>query len=231
MENHILYNPAADLEVPTPPRQLPKVLLSFAEVEQVLNQPDVTTPMGMRNRAMLETLYSTGIRRSELAHLSLFDVDTGRATLMVRKGKGGKDRLLPPGARAARWIDRYRDEVRPLLIREPDPGTLLVADYGEPFARNRLSDMVKRYLRPAGIEHGACHAFRHAMATHMLDNGADIRFIQVMLGHSELTTTEIYTQVSITKLQEIHARTHPARLTRDDAIARDDHDVHDADPP
>ena len=232
IENHILYNPAADLEVPTPPRQLPKVLLSVADVEHVLNQPDVTTPMGLRHRAMLETLYSTGIRRSELAQLTLFDVDTTRGTLMVRQGKGRKDRLLPLGARACRWIDRYRDEVRPLLIREPDPGTLFVTDYGEPFARNRLSDMVKRYLRLAGIAHGACHAFRHAMATHMLDNGADIRFIQVMLGHSELSTTEIYTQVSITKLKEIHTRTHPAKLTRDDDTASaEDRAVRSADPP
>lgn len=215
VENHILYNPAADLTVPSPPRQLPKVLLTVAQVEHVLNQPDVATPMGLRNRAMLETLYSTGIRRSELARLGLYEVDTERGTLMVRQGKGRKDRLLPIGERACRWIDRYRAEVRPLLIREPDPATLFVTDYGEPFERNRLSDMVKRYMRLASIEHGACHAFRHAMATHMLENGADIRFIQVMLGHSELTTTEIYTQVSIAKLKEIHTRTHPAKMTRE----------------
>ena len=231
VENHLLYNPAADLTVPTPPRQLPKVLLSVADVEHILNQPDVTTPMGLRNRAMLETLYSTGVRRSELAQLTLYDVDTARGTLMVRQGKGRKDRLLPLGARAGRWLDRYRDEVRPLLLREPDPGTLFVTDYGEPFARNRLSDMVKRYLRLAGIEHGACHVFRHAMATHMLDNGADIRFIQVMLGHSELSTTEIYTQVSITKLKEIHTRTHPARLPRDDDAPTVDHDDGRSDTP
>ena len=214
VENHILYNPAADLEVPHPPRQLPKVLPSVRDVEEVLNQPDGETPMGIRNRAILETLYSTGIRRIELVRLKRVEVDTERGTLMVRQGKGAKDRLLPIGERACRWIDKYLVEVRPLLILEPDHGVLFVTDYGEPFEKNRLGDMVKRYLRLAGIEHDACHVFRHAMATHMLENGADIRYIQVMLGHAELSTTEIYTQVSIVKLKEIHAATHPARLQR-----------------
>jgi integrase/recombinase XerD len=214
VENHLLYNPAADLEVPRTPRQLPKVLLTVAQVEEVLAQPDIETPMGLRNRAMLETLYSTGIRRLELARLTLYDVDTERGTLMVRQGKGRKDRLVPIGERACRWIDRYLADVRPLLILEPDHGTLFVTDYGEPFEKNRLGDMVKRYMRLAGFEHGACHAFRHAMATHMLEGGCDIRYIQAMLGHSELSTTEIYTQVSIGKLKEIHAATHPARLAR-----------------
>ena len=214
VENHLLYNPAADLEVPRTPRQLPKVLLSIADVEQVLVQPDVETPMGLRNRAMLETLYSTGIRRLELARLKLYDVDTERGTLMVRQGKGRKDRLVPIGERACRWIDRYLAEVRPVLVLEPDHGTLFVTDYGEAFEKNRLGAMVKRYMRLAGFEHGACHVFRHAMATHMLEGGCDIRYIQAMLGHSELSTTEIYTQVSIGKLKEIHAATHPARLGR-----------------
>jgi integrase/recombinase XerD len=214
VENHILYNPAADLEVPRVPRQLPKVLLSVADVEHVLAQPDVETPMGLRNRAMLETLYSTGIRRLELSRLKLYDVDTEHGTLMVRQGKGRKDRLVPLGERACRWIDRYLVEVRPQLIIEPDHGMLFVTDYGEPFEKNRLGDMVKRYMRLAGFENGACHAFRHAMATHMLEAGCDIRYIQAMLGHSELSTTEIYTQVSIGKLKEIHAATHPARLAR-----------------
>lgn len=214
VENHLLYNPAADLEVPRVPRQLPKVLLTVADVESVLAQPDIETPMGLRNRAMLETLYSTGIRRFELARLKLYDVDTERGTLMVRQGKGRKDRLIPLGERACRWVDRYLAEVRPQLILEPEHGALFVTDYGEPFEKNRLGDMVKRYMRLGGFEHGSCHAFRHAMATHMLEGGCDIRYIQAMLGHSELSTTEIYTQVSIGKLKEIHAATHPARLMR-----------------
>lgn len=214
VENHILYNPAADLTIPKLPRRLPKVLMTVEEVEHVLNQCDITTPMGIRNRAMLETLYSTGVRRIEVMALTLYDLDTNRHTLMVRQGKGKKDRLIPIGERACAWIDKYLTDVRPVLILAPDHGKLFVTDYGEPYEKNRLSDMVKRYMRLAGIEHGSCHAFRHAMATHMLEAGCDIRYIQAMLGHSELSTTEIYTQVSIGKLQQIHAATHPARLQR-----------------
>ena len=213
-ENHILYNPASDLVLPKPSRQLPKHLLSVAEIETILNQADIETLSGIRNRAILETLYSTGIRRSELIHLSLYDVDTERGTLMVRLGKGRRDRLIPIGARACAWVARYVQEVRPLLALNTDQRTLFLTDYGEPFEKNRLSDMVKRHMRYAGFKHGNCHAFRHAMATHMLENGADIRYIQAMLGHSELSTTQIYTHVAIGKLQAVHALTHPARLER-----------------
>lgn len=212
-ENHILHNPASELVLPKPPRQLPRHLLSVAEVETVLNQADIDTPSGIRNRAMLETLYSSGIRRAELAQLSLYDVDTERGTLMVRQGKGRKDRLIPLGARACAWIARYVQEVRPLLASTELPG-LFVTDYGEAFTNNRLSDMVKRHMRYAGFQHGGCHAFRHAMATHMLENGADIRYIQAILGHSELSTTQIYTHVAIGKLKAVHELTHPARLQR-----------------
>lgn len=216
-ENHILYNPASELELPKQPRQLPRHLLSVAQVESIITQPDLETPMGLRGRAILETLYSTGIRRSELIHLKLYDVDLERGSLMVRGGKGGKDRLVPIGERACAWMRRYLNEVRPLLMIEPDHGFLFVTDYGEAFEKNRLSDMVKKYVRHAGFASGSCHLFRHAMATHMLENGADIRYIQAMLGHSELSTTQIYTQVSIGKLKEIHAATHPARLERANA--------------
>lgn len=213
-ENHILYNPASELILPRTPRQLPKVLLSVQDVETVLNQPDIGTAWGLRDRTILETLYSTGIRRMELTRLTLYDVDLAAGTVMVRQGKGAKDRLIPVGARACAWIARYVEEVRPQLATRSDELALFLTDYGEPFEKNRLGDLVKRYMRHAGIPQGSCHAFRHACATHMLENGADIRFIQAMLGHSELSTTQIYTQVSIGKLKEIHAATHPARLER-----------------
>ena len=173
-ENHILHNPASDLVLPKPPRQLPKHLLSVAEIETVLNQADVSTPMGLRNRAILETLYSSGIRRAELVNLTLYDVDTARGTLMVRQGKGRKDRFIPLGARACAWIARYIEEVRPLLLSGADCRCLFVTDYGEAFEKNRLSDLVRRYMRLGGFQHGSCHVFRHAMATHMLENGADL---------------------------------------------------------
>ena len=213
-ENHILYNPASELVLPRSPRQLPKVLLSVADVEHVLNQPDIGTPWGLRDRALLETLYSTGIRRMELTRLTLYDIDLAQGTVMVRLGKGAKDRLIPIGGRACAWIRRYVEEVRPQLAIRSDELALFLTDYGEPFEKNRLSDLVRRYMRHAGQAQGSCHAFRHAMATHMLENGADIRFIQAMLGHSELSTTQIYTQVAIGALKAIHAATHPARLER-----------------
>lgn len=212
-EGHILSNPAADLDVPKPARQLPKHLMSIAEVETVINGTPVHTLSGIRDRAMLETLYSSGIRRSELIRLSLFHIDIERGTLMVRQGKGRKDRLVPLGARACAWLRRYLREVRPELIGV-DTAVLFLTDYGEAFEKNRLSDLVKGYMLAAGIPHGNCHAFRHAMATHMLEAGADIRYIQVMLGHSQLSTTEIYTHVAIGKLQAVHTLTHPARLER-----------------
>ncbi len=211
-ENHILYNPASELELPKQQRGLPKAVLSVEEVERILAAVDTDSPYGVRDRAMLETLYSTGVRRMELVNLQLYDIDAARQTLLVREGKGRKDRLLPLGDRALEWVERYRLEVRPGLARGADEGCLFLTDYGEPWRRGRLGDMVKKYLYHAGIDKpGACHLFRHAMATHMLDNGADIRFIQQMLGHSDLSTTQIYTQVSIEQLRAIHRATHPAK--------------------
>jgi integrase/recombinase XerD len=212
-EGHLLSNPAADLDVPKSARQLPKHLMSIAEVESVINGTPTHTLSGIRDRAILEVLYSSGIRRAELMRLKLFHVDTERGTLMVRQGKGRKDRLIPLGARACAWVRRYLREVRPELIGV-DTDVMFLTDYGEPLEKNRLSDLVKGYLLAAGIPHGNCHAFRHAMATHMLEAGADIRYIQVILGHSQLSTTEIYTHVAIDKLKAVHALTHPAKLER-----------------
>ncbi|MES9906724.1 MAG: site-specific tyrosine recombinase XerC [Sedimenticola sp.] len=210
-ENHILYNPASELELPKVHKRLPKAILSADEVERILNQTLLHGDLGIRDRAIIETIYSSGIRRMELVNLTLYDVDLKNGTLMVREGKGKRDRMVPLGQRACTWIERYRDEIRPGLVIEPDSGTLFLHETGEPLKKNRLTDLVKKHIGAAGIDKpGACHLFRHSMATLMLDNGADIRHIQVILGHSQLSTTEIYTQVSIRKLKEIHALTHPA---------------------
>jgi integrase/recombinase XerD len=212
---HILYNPASELVLPRKPMRLPVHVLSVADVEHLINQAKVSTAWGVRDRAILEVLYSTGIRRSELAALSVFDWDRPRGAVTVRQGKGGRDRVVPIGDRAAAWLGKYVDEVRPQLAREPDGGSLFITDYGEPFEKNRLGDLVRRYLDYAGVKApGSCHLLRHACATHMLENGADIRFIQALLGHADLSSTQIYTNVSILKLKEIHAATHPARLER-----------------
>lgn len=214
-QHHLLHNPAADLELPKKPKSLPKTILTVAQVESILNQADPATLLGIRNRAMMEVFYSTGIRRMELMHLKLYDVDTERGTLMVREGKGRKDRFIPIGARACAWVDKYLVEVRPEIVAGFDDQTLFLNDFGQPMDVRFLGDLMRRHVEAAGITTpGACHVFRHAMATHMLENGADIRFIQAMLGHANLETTQIYTQVSMTKLKEIHSATHPARLER-----------------
>jgi len=214
-QHWIAYNPASELDLPKLPQRLPRTILTVEEVEAVLAATSAAGDIGIRDRAMLETLYATGIRRMELANLSLYDVDTEQGALMVREGKGRRDRMVPIGARACRWIATYCDGVRPSLVTDPRDTTLFLADDGEPFHGDRLTPLVKRYLEAAGIRRpGACHLFRHTMATLMLENGADIRFIQAMLGHASLETTTVYTRVSLAKLREVYERTHPARATR-----------------
>jgi integrase/recombinase XerD len=211
--NHILYNPASELELPRMEKRLPKHVLTISEAEQVMMQTNVTDPLGIRDRAILETLYSTGMRRMELINLNLYDLDIDRGTIMIRQGKGKKDRMIPIGERAVAWIEKYKNETRPMLAYEPDEGVLFLTNNGEPFTSNRLTQLVRNYVNAAEIgKKGACHLFRHTMATLMLENGADIRFIQQMLGHADLSTTQIYTQVSIRQLKAIHEATHPARF-------------------
>lgn len=211
--NHLLYNPASELELPRLEKRLPKHILSHREAETILNQPDVSDPFGMRDRAILEVLYSTGLRRMEIAALKLHDLDADRGTLMVRLGKGKKDRMVPIGERAILWVEKYAEAVRPSLVGLIDDGTLFLTHHGEAFTPNRLTQLVRDYVKASEIgKGGACHLFRHTCATLMHENGADIRFIQQLLGHAELTTTQIYTQVAIRKLKEIHTATHPAKL-------------------
>lgn len=214
--NHMLYNPASELELPKLEHRLPKHVLTASEAEQVINLPNVADPLGLRDRAILETFYSTGIRRLELIALRLYDLDADRGTLSVRQGKGKKDRIIPIGERALGWIDRYLREVRPrLLVGDAAGDVLFLSNVGESLTAERVSDIVRDYIRAAELgKQGSCHLFRHTMATLMLENGADIRYIQAMLGHAKLETTQIYTQVSIRKLKEIHTATHPAKPKR-----------------
>lgn len=216
--NHILYNPASEIDLPRLEYRLPKVVLTAAEADLVINQADVNTTLGLRDRAILETFYSTGMRRKELAGLRVYDLDADRGTVMIRQGKGNKDRVVPIGERALAWIARYTQEVRPgLLVAGVSGDLLFLTELGEPFELERLTTLVGGYVTAADIgKKGSCHLFRHAMATLMLENGADIRFVQAMLGHARLDTTVIYTKVSIRKLKEIHSVTHPAMLRRPD---------------
>lgn len=218
-QNVLLSNPASELELPRLPKQLPRNVLSASEVEAVLAAADVTTTLGLRDRTMMEVLYSTGIRRLELVGLSVFDVDAERGTLMVRQGKGRKDRVVPIGERALAWVRKYVDEARGELVRSASDTTLFLSNLGDAFEPDRVTELVRDYVDAADLgKRGACHLFRHSMATLMLEHGADIRFIQEMLGHTDLSTTQLYTQVSIKHLKAIHAATHPgAALLRERA--------------
>jgi integrase/recombinase XerD len=211
-QRHILHNPASELELPRIEHRLPKTILTVAEMEQVLSQPNIHDSLGLRDRALMETLYSTGMRRLEVASLKLYDLDTERGTVTIRQGKGKRDRVIPIGDRAATWIEKYVSESRPQLVVEPDDHTVFLSNAGEPFCLDHLSDLVRTHVDGANIgKRGACHMFRHVCATLMHDNGADIRYIQQMLGHADLKTTQIYTQVSIRQLKSIHTATHPAK--------------------
>jgi integrase/recombinase XerD len=218
-QHHILANPASELELPQPPKRLPSRILSQAEVQAVLSEAEPATPGGVRDRALLELLYASGIRRSEAASLGVYDPDTVRGVLWVRHGKGGKQRVVPLGSRACAWMDKYLHEARPQLLGQ-QTAALFITDYGSPMRADQIADKVRRYLRFAGISQGggATHLLRHACATHMLEGGADIRFIQAMLGHSSLETTEIYTHVSIDKLIAVHKATHPSTLERSPGV-------------
>jgi integrase/recombinase XerD len=208
-------NPASDLELPRKPKPLPRNVLTISEAEAMLAVPDVTTLLGLRDRAILELLYSAGLRRNELACLGIHDVDPGRGLVHVRFGKGNKERLVPCGERALYWIDRYVTEVRPRLLLGDDAGILFLSQYGTSLLPDSITVLAKKALAESGVaKTGACHVLRHTMATLMLEGGADIRHVQEMLGHANLDTTQIYTHVAVHKLCEVHARTHPGAQLR-----------------
>jgi len=214
-QNHILANPASELEMPRQEKRLPQEALSLHEVKRLLNVPDVLDPLGVRDRAMLELFYSTGMRRGELAKLEITDLNQERQTLQIRQGKGHKDRVVPVGDRALEWLVKYLEDVRPRLLLSPNEKALFVTSYGEAFNPDVISRMVSKFIKQADIgKTGSCHILRHSCATHMLEGGADIRFIQQLLGHEKLETTSIYTHVSIEQLKAVHSKTHPAEAAK-----------------
>ena len=208
-------NPASELDLPKHVQRLPACVLTVGEVEKVLASADTGTLVGLRDRALMEVLYSTGMRRMEITQLIANDIDHERGIVLVRQGKGRKDRMIPIGERALFWVRRYLDEVRPEWAWNNQEQTLFIGAYGEALSMHWASVIVARHVKSAEIgKHGGCHLFRHTMATQMLEGGADIRYIQAMLGHADLSTTQIYTQVAIRQLQLIHTNTHPGALLR-----------------
>lgn len=211
------HKPAADLDLPRKPhQQLPKGL-NRQELAAVLNVPDIRDPLGIRDRAILETLYATAARRSELVNLDLSDLDAEGGTVHIRKGKGGKIRLVPVARNALQWLGRYLDETRPRLVLDNTEQALFLSGYGERMSADYLGNWVAKTVKAADMgKTGSCHLMRHSCATHMLENGADIRLIQQLLGHVRLDTTSIYTEVAITHLKEVYNRTHPAAKGKQD---------------
>jgi integrase/recombinase XerD len=210
-ERLIPHNPASELELPRSEKRLPQPALTLAQIESILALPVIQDPMGLRDRAIMETFFSSAIRRSELCRLQIQDLQPERHLLYVRQGKGKKDRVVPIGQRALHWVQRYLHHARPILDPTPTEQTLFLSAYGQPISPDHLSGLVTRYIQQAGLgPKGSCHLFRHSCATLMMENGADIRLIQEMLGHARIETTSIYTSVTVRQLQKIHSLTHPA---------------------
>jgi integrase/recombinase XerD len=201
-------DPTLTIDSPHLPRTLPK-FLSESDVEALLGAPDVVTSIGLRDRAMLETLYASGLRVSELTTLTLAQVSLDAGVVRVL-GKGAKERLVPLGEEALSWIERYVRESRPQLLRGRRSDALFVTGRGSAMTRQAFWHLVGRYARAAGIKVPISpHVLRHAFATHLINHGADLRVVQLLLGHSDISTTQIYTHVARERLKQLHARHHP----------------------
>lgn len=207
-QGRIQADPTLQVERPRLPRALPKSL-SEAEVEALLAAPDVTTPLGLRDRAMLETLYATGLRVSELVGLRLNELSLEAGVVRVM-GKGSKERLVPLGEVAADWLTRYLGGARGALLGQQASDAVFVTARGGPMTRQMFWTLIKRYARRAGIQRPLSpHTLRHAFATHLLNHGADLRVVQMLLGHADISTTQIYTHVARERMKQLHARHHP----------------------
>lgn len=207
---HLPYTRLSEVVLPKLPKTLPKSVMSVPDIDKLMAQVCLDTPTGLRDRTIMEVLYSCAIRRRELLNLTLSDIDNHRGWLLVRQGKGGKDRVVPIGQRALDWLAQYLHDARPLLAKYVAEPALFISMRGTALHHTTLSSKLKEYTRAAGISKASgCHAFRHSAATLMLENGADIRHIQAMLGHECLSTTQIYTQVAIGHLKDVHKKTHP----------------------
>ncbi|WP_342246433.1 site-specific tyrosine recombinase XerD [Pseudomonas sp. OTU5201] len=207
-ENLILEDPTLQIDLPQLGRPLPKSL-SEADVEALLEAPELDDPIGLRDRAMLEVLYACGLRVTELVSLTLEQVNLRQGVLKVF-GKGSKERLVPLGEEAIAWLERYQREARPFLLDGKPCDVLFPSLRGEQMTRQTFWHRIKHQAQVAGISKSLSpHTLRHAFATHLLNHGADLRVVQMLLGHSDLSTTQIYTHIAQARLQELHARHHP----------------------
>ena len=206
----IHHDPTADLHSPQRIRPLPKAI-SEAAIEALLSSPNIETPAGLRDRAMLELMYATGLRVSELVTLPVEAIHLRERFIQVLAGKGGKQRLVPMGEEASVWLARYLRQARTMLAGPGARDFAFVNQRGEPLTRQGFWFIIKQYATSAGIarEQLSPHALRHSFATHLLNHGADLRVVQMLLGHADITTTQIYTQVATARLKALHAEHHP----------------------
>ncbi len=207
-EHLIQEDPTLQIESPKLPRSLPKSL-NEQEVTDLLKAPDIHQPIGLRDRAMLELLYASGLRVSELVTVKVSEVSTQDGVVRVT-GKGSKTRLVPMGEEAADWIHKYLKYARPDILQKRLCDTLFVTNRAEMMTRQAFWYLIKRYALVAGInKHMSPHVLRHAFATHLLNHGADLRVVQMLLGHSDISTTQIYTHVARERLKKLHSDNHP----------------------
>ncbi|MFZ2806268.1 MAG: tyrosine-type recombinase/integrase [Desulfosalsimonadaceae bacterium] len=208
-QDYLVRDPGKAVKLPKKPRRLPKVILSDDEIQKLMDAPDTRTNRGYRNRIILEILYDTAIRRSELSSIRIHELDLKSGYIHVH-GKGDKDRVVPLSKRVCRLVESYITMVRPALLQGKDAGYLILNRWGQKMDPNSIWAVVKRCSYLAGIRKTvSTHTFRHTCATHMLKNGAPIRHLQEMLGHESLESTQIYTHVTINDLKKIHAQYHP----------------------
>ncbi len=206
-ENHIKQDPTLNMETPKVWKKLPHCL-SVKQVENLLSQPDTSQPLGLRNRAMLEALYASGMRISELLGLKLNSLNLEMGYILCY-GKGAKERIVPIGAQASEWLKQYLSLSRPPLVKKRNSDQLFVNRFGKPLSRQGCWKVIKGYAARAGIEGVAPHALRHSFASHLLEGGADLRSVQLMLGHADISTTQIYTHTRQEWLQQIYKQFHP----------------------
>lgn len=207
-EQQIGEDPTALIEAPRLGRPLPKSL-SESDVEALLLAPDTETRKGLRDRCMLEVLYATGLRVSELVNLHMGQINRQQGVVRI-SGKGDKERLVPLGEEALGWLQRYLQEVRPAVLDGQAAEAVFLSNRRQPMTRQTFWHLIKDYARRAGIDKPLSpHTLRHAFATHLLNHGADLRVVQMLLGHSDLSTTQIYTHIAKARLQELHAQHHP----------------------
>jgi integrase/recombinase XerD len=207
-QGRISVDPTLQIATPKLPRSLPKTLTE-QDVELLLQAPDVDTPLGMRDRTMLEVLYASGLRVSELVGLSVAQVSLDMGVVRVM-GKGSKERLVPLGEEALDWLRRYLAEARPALLNNQVSNAMFVTARGASMTRQMFWYLIKRHAKLGGLHKPLSpHTLRHAFATHLLNHGADLRVVQLLLGHADISTTQIYTHVARERLKQLHAVHHP----------------------